>query len=192
MVKDLRERTGAGVLDCRKALEATGGDLDKAAELLIASGAAKAAKKAEREANEGRIESYVHPGSRVAVLVEVNCESDFVARTEAFASFAHEVALQIAFSQPEHVALEQVPPEALAARREEFRREALAEGKPEAVVERIVAGKLKKWQQDKILLDQHYVKDEDRTIADLLKQAVAQTGENIVIRRFVRFELGGQ
>jgi elongation factor Ts len=191
MVKELREKTGAGVLDCRKALDSAGGDMEKAEQLLIASGAGKAAKKAERTANEGRIEGYVHPGNRVAVLVEVNCESDFVARTEAFLTFAHDVALQIAFTSPQFVGMEQIPADVLAERTAAFRSEALADGKPEKIVDKIVEGKLKKWAQEACLLDQPFVKNEDVTIAELLKQTIAQTGENIVVRRFSRFELGG-
>ncbi len=189
MVKELREKTGAGVLDCRKALDAAGGDMNKAAAALIASGQAKAAKKAERVAKEGRIEGYVHPGNRVAVLVEVNCESDFVARTDNFLNFTHEVALQIAFTQPRYVSLEQVPAEEVEAQKAAFRQEAIAEGKPPQIADKIVEGKLKKWAQESCLLDQAFIKDEERTVRDLLKQAIAQTGENIVVRRFVRYEL---
>ena len=189
MVKELREKTGAGVLDCRKALDSAGGDMEKAEQLLIASGAGKAAKKAERVANEGRIEGYVHPGNRVAVLVEVNCESDFVARTEAFQAFAHEVALQIAFTKPVFVSLETVPAERLEAQKAEFRQEAIHDGKPAAIADKIVDGKMKKWVQDFCLLEQPFIKDEEKTVGELLKQAIAQTGENIIVRRFVRFEL---
>ncbi len=189
MVKDLRERTGAGVLDCRKALDSTGGDMDKAAEILIAAGAVKAEKKSERTTSEGRIEAYIHPGNRVAVMLEVNCESDFVARTEGFINFTHEVALQIAFTQPRYVSEESIPAEVIEAKKAEFRSEAIAEGKPERIADKVVEGKLKKWLQESVLLNQPFIKDEDRTIADLLQQAVAQTGENVVIRRFVRYEL---
>ena len=189
MVKELREKTGAGVLDCRKALDATGGDIDKAAEMLIASGAGKAAKKAERTANEGRIEGYVHPGNRVAVLVEVNCESDFVAATEGFINFAHNLALQIAFSQPSYVSEDQIPADVREAQKAAYRQEAIAEGKNETIADRVADGKLKKWLQDVVLFNQPYIKDPEVTIADLHKQIIAQTGENVVVRRFVRYEL---
>ncbi len=189
MVKDLREKTGAGVLDCRKALDSTGGDVEKATQILVAAGASKAAKKSERTTKEGRIEGYVHPGNRVAVLVEVNCESDFVARTEGFINFAHNLALQIAFSQPRFVSEDSIPAEARDSQKAAFRQEAVSEGKPENIADRIADGKMKKWLQEVVLLNQPFVKDPETTIADLLKQAIAQTGENIVVRRFVRYEL---
>lgn len=189
MVKELREKTGAGVLDCRKALDAAGGDVDKAAEMLIASGVGKAAKKAERTANEGRVEGYVHPGNRVAVLVEVNCESDFVARTEGFINFAHNLALQIAFSQPRYVSEDQIPADVREAQKAAYRQEAIAEGKNETIADRVAEGKMKKWLQDVVLFNQPYIKDPEVTIADLHKQIIAQTGENVVVRRFVRYEL---
>jgi len=189
MVKDLREKTGAGVLDCRKALDATGGDIDKAAEMLIASGAGKAAKKSERTTNEGRVEGYVHPGNRVAVLVEVNCESDFVAATEGFINFAHNLALQIAFSQPRYVSEEQIPADVREAQKAAYRQEAVAEGKNEMIADKVAEGKMKKWLQDVVLFNQPFIKDPEVTIADLHKQIIAQTGENVVVRRFVRYEL---
>jgi elongation factor Ts len=190
MVKELREATGAGVLDCRKALEQANGDMEKAAQILREKGAAAAAKKAGREAREGRIEGYVHPGNRIGVLVEVNCESDFVARTPQFQELAHELALHIAFANPRYVVPEEVPAETLEAVKAEFRRAALAEGKPEAVVDRIVEGRLKKFYEDTCLMEQLYVRDDNIRVRDLIQQAIARLGENIIVRRFVRYELG--
>lgn len=190
MVKELREATGAGVLDCRKALEQANGDMEKAAQILREKGAAAAAKKAGREAREGRIEGYVHPGNRIGVLVEVNCESDFVARTPQFQELAHELALHIAFANPRYVLPEEVPAETLETVKADFRRAALAEGKPEAVVDRIVEGRLNKFYEDTCLMEQLYVRDDSIRIRDLIQQAIARLGENIIVRRFVRYELG--
>jgi elongation factor Ts len=189
-IKELREATGAGVLDCKRALEAAGGEFEKAKAWLNEKGLATAAKKADRAANEGRIEVYVHPGNRVAVMVEVNCETDFVAKTEAFLSFAHEVALHIAFANPRYVDVADIPPEGAAAEQAKFRERALAEGKPERVVEKIVAGQMDSYYEENCLLRQPFVKDEKVTVGDLLKQVVAAIGENVVIRRFARYELG--
>ncbi len=190
MVKELREATGAGVLDCRKALEQADGDMEKAAQILREKGAAAAAKKAGREAREGRIEGYVHPGNRIGVLVEVNCESDFVARTPQFQELAHELALHIAFANPHYVLPEDIPAETLAAVKADFRQAALAEGKPEAIVDRIVEGRLKKFYEDTCLMEQFYVRDDKIKVRDLIQQAIARLGENIIVRRFVRYELG--
>ncbi len=190
LVKQLREATGAGVLECRKALEEHSGDLEKATAYLKEKGLAKAAKKAERVAKEGRIEVYAHPGNRVAVLVEVNCETDFVAKTDDFKSLAHELALRIAFSAPRYVKLEDVPADVVEAQRAAFRAEAAAAGKPEAVLDRIVQGKLDKFYDDACLLRQPYVKDDKVKVGDLITQAIAKIGENIVVRRFARYELG--
>jgi len=190
MVKELREATGAGVLDCRKALEAAGGDMQKAALILREKGMITAAKKAGREAREGRVEGYVHPGSRVGVLVEVNCETDFVARTASFQELAHEIALHIAFANPRYVTAEDVPADVLEAEKAKFRQEALSEGKPEAVIERIVEGRLKKFFEETCLMEQPYVRDDQQKVKALIHQAIAQFGENIVVRRFARFELG--
>ncbi len=190
MVKELREATGAGVLDCRKALEAAGGDMQKAALILREKGMIAAAKKAGREAREGRVEGYVHPGNRVGVLVEVNCETDFVARTASFQELAHEIALHIAFANPRYVTTEDVPADVLEAEKAKFRQEALSEGKPEAVIERIVEGRLKKFFEETCLMEQPYVRDDQQKVKELIHQAIAQFGENIVVRRFARFELG--
>jgi elongation factor Ts len=190
LVKQLREATGAGVLECRKALEEHGGDLEKATAYLKEKGLAKAAKKAERVAKEGRIEVYAHPGNRVAVLVEVNCETDFVAKTDDFKSLAHELALHIAFSAPRYVKFEDIPADVLEAQRTAFRAEAVTTGKPEAVLDRIVQGKLDKFYDEACLLRQPFVKDDKVKVGDLITQVIAKIGENIVVRRFARYELG--
>lgn len=191
-VKDLRELTGAGPLDCKKALETTNGDVDKAVELLREKGLAKAAKKlgAGRAMNEGIIESYQHFNRRLAVIVEVNCETDFVANTDQFRAFAKDVALHVANLKPEYVRREDVPEAIVEAERQLQRRRALEEGKPEAVVEKIVAGRMDKFYQEIVLLEQPFLKDDEKTIAQLLAETVAGVGESIEIRRFARFALG--
>jgi elongation factor Ts len=190
LIKQLREETGAGVLDCRKALETYNGDFTKAIEYLREKGLAKAAKRADREVLEGMLELYSHGNGRVGVMVEVNCETDFVARSAAFRKFAHEVALQIAAGAPKWVRVEDIPAEVLDQEREKARNLALAEGKPEKVIERIVDGKLEKFYNDNCLLRQTYVRDEEITLEDLRNQNIAAIGENIVIRRFARWEVG--
>ncbi len=190
MVKELREATGAGVLDCRKALEATGGDFEAAVAYLREKGLAEAAKKVDRTAREGIIEAYVHHGSRVGVILELNCETDFVARTEEFRNLAHELALHIAFANPRYLSRDRVPQEVIEEERRIYRTQALEEGKPESVVDRIVQGKLEKFFQSVCLLEQPFVKDEDRTVEQILKEHTALLGENIIVRRFVRYELG--
>jgi elongation factor Ts len=189
-VKELRDATGAGILDCRKALEQAGGDLEKAMEVLRERGLAKAAKRAEREASEGYLDLYSHGDGRVGVMVEVNCETDFVARSEAFRTFAHEVALQVAANDPQYIDVEDIPDDVLARQREEAHKFALQEGKPEHVAERIVEGRLEKFKDEVCLLRQAYIRDDSITIQDLLNQNIAAIGENIVIRRFVRWEVG--
>jgi elongation factor Ts len=189
-IKQLREETGAGVLDCRKALEQAGGDFNKALEYLREKGLATAAKRADREATEGMLELYSHGGGRVGVLVEVNCETDFVARSEAFRTFAHEVALQIAAGAPRYVRPEDIPADVLEQEREKARRFARDEGKPEAIIERIVEGRIEKFLNDVCLLRQPYIRDDSLTFDKLLLQNIAAIGENILIRRFVRWELG--
>jgi len=190
MVKELREATGAGVLDCRKALEATGGDFEAAVAYLREKGLAEAAKKVDRTAREGIIEAYVHHGNRVGVILELNCETDFVARTEEFRNLAHELALHIAFANPRYLSRDRVPQEVIEEERRIYRTQALEEGKPESVVDRIVQGKLEKFFQSVCLLEQPFVKDEDRTVEQILKEHTALLGENIIVRRFVRYELG--
>ncbi len=189
-VKELREATGAGVLECRKALQATNGDFEKAVAYLRERGLAAAAKKAGREAKDGVVELYSHGGGRVGVMVEVNCETDFVARTEQFRTFAHDLALHIAAANPRYLDAADVPAEVLDGERTIARNRALQEGKPEKVVDKIVEGRIEKFYQEVCLLKQPFVKDEGLTVADLLKQTIAAIGENVIIRRFARWELG--
>jgi elongation factor Ts len=189
-IKELREATSAGVLECRKALEQAHGDMEKAAAILKEKGLAKAAKKSERTTKDGRVELYAHPGNRMGVMLEVNCESDFVARTEGFKSLVHDLALHIAFSNPKYIRPEDIPADVLEAQRAAFKVEALATGKPEAVLDRIVQGKLDKYYDDTCLLRQPFVKDDKVKIGDMVTNAIATIGENIVVRRFVRYELG--
>ncbi len=189
-IKELRQATGAGILDCRNALEQTNGDLEKAAVILRESGLAKAAKRADRETSAGVIELYSHGDQRLGVMVEVNCETDFVARTDEFREFAHEMALQVAANDPGWIRVEDVPEEVLEEEREYSRKQALADGKPEAVVERIVEGKLDKFLAERCLLQQAYIREDSRTVEDVLQDVIAATGENIAIRRFARWSLG--
>ena len=189
-IKLLREETGAGVLECRKALETYEGDIEKAIEYLREKGLAKVAKRADREVREGMLELYSHGNGRVGVMVEVNCETDFVARSESFRKFAHEVALQIAAGAPKYIRIEDIPTEILDEERQKARTLALVEGKPEKVIERILEGKLEKYYNDNCLLRQTYVRDDSITLEDLRNQHVAALGENIVIRRFARWEVG--
>jgi elongation factor Ts len=184
LIKELRARTGAGVMDCRTAVEQSGGDLEKAVELLRARGLATAAKKASRTASEGLVEAYVHAGGRVGALVEVNCETDFVARTEEFKRLAHDVALQVTAAAPEYVSREAIPPDVVEKQRQEFAQELV--GKPAAAVE----GRLAKWFTDVVLLEQPFIRDENKRVGDLLTEAIAKFGENILVRRFARFKLG--
>lgn len=189
-VKTLREKTGAGMLDCKKALEEAGGDLTKAAALLREKGLSAAAGKAGRVATEGLVESYIHGGGRIGVLVEVNCETDFVAKTEPFKEFVRDIAMQIAAANPKFLRREDVPQDVLDAEKEILRNQALNEGKPANIVERMVEGRIKKYYEDNCLLEQSFVKDQDKTIATLLNEKIAAIGENISIRRFTRYELG--
>jgi elongation factor Ts len=189
-IKALREETGVGILDCRKALENANGDIDKALEVLREKGLATVARRGERETSEGVLDLYSHGDGRVGVMVEVNSETDFVARSEKFREFAHEIALQIAASAPSYIRVDDVPEQVLEQRRQIEREEALAEGKPEEIVERIVEGRIKKFLDEACLLRQDYIRDDNLTIEQLLLQNVAAIGENIVIRRFVRWELG--
>jgi elongation factor Ts len=189
-VKELRESTGAGVLDCRKALQENNGDFDKAVAFLREKGLAAAAKKVGREAREGAVELYSHGGGRVGVMVEVNCETDFVARTEQFRAFAHDLALQVAAANPRYLDLADVPAEVVEGEKTIARNRAIQEGKPEKVLDKIVEGRMEKFYQEVCLLQQPFVKDESLTIAELLKQTVATIGENVIVRRFARWELG--
>lgn len=189
-IKELRANTGVGILECRKALEEAGGDYEKAMNILRERGLAQAVKRSDRETSEGVLELYSHGNGRVGVMLEVNSETDFVARSEAFRKFAHEVALQIAAAAPQYVREEDIPEEVLGEQRAKARNRALDEGKPEAVVDRIVDGKLQKFKDEVCLLRQPYIRDEDITVENLLHQNIAAIGENIVIRRFVRWEVG--
>lgn len=189
-VKTLRERTGAGILDCRKALEANEGDFDKAVDWLRAKGLAAVAKKAGRVASEGVVGSYIHAGGKIGVLVEINCETDFVARTEKFQALVKEMCLQIAAHSPAYVAIEDVPADDLAREKAVQKAKVLEEGKPEAVAERIVEGRLKKFYEENCLLEQVYFRDESKRMKDLVTEAVQTTGENIKVRRFVRLVMG--
>lgn len=190
MVKELREQTGAAVLDCKKVLEETGGDFDKAKELLTQKGLAQAAKKADREASEGIVEAYQHAGGRVGVLVEVNCETDFVAKTDQFQALVRDLALHIAFANPQYLDEESVPAEVVSAQQTVFRAEAEETGKPAEVVGKIVEGKMAKFYEEVCLLNQPFVKDDEMTVGEKVTASVAELQENIRIRRFARFELG--
>ncbi|MCA9948220.1 MAG: translation elongation factor Ts [Anaerolineales bacterium] len=190
MVKELRGATGAGVLEAKKALEATNGDYDKAVDLLREKGAARAAKRSHREASEGIIEMYSHPGNRVGVILELNCETDFVARNEQFQTLAHDLALHIAAMNPKYLSREDVDQTELDRETEVLKNQALAEGKPENIVERIVMGRLNKFYEEFCLLDQKFVKDDSLTIQQLITDSIRTTGENIKVRRFARYELG--
>ncbi len=190
-VAELRGRTGAGMMDCKRALEEAGGDLEKAVDVLRKKGAAKADTRAGREASEGLVDAYIHFNGRVGVLVEVNCETDFVARTEDFKQLVRDVALHIASAKPLAVRVEDLPAELVARERKIYEAQAAEEKKPDAVKAKIVEGRLKKFFEEAALLEQKFVKDDTRTVGDLVKALVAKTGENIRIRRFARFELGG-
>jgi len=190
MVKELREATAAGILDCRKALQESDGDFDKAVDYLREKGMAKAAKRMDRAANEGLVYAYIHGGGRIGVLVEVNCETDFVARTDEFKGFVSDVAMQIAAMSPEYVSRGDVPESVLEHERSVYRAQALEEGKPEKIVGRIIEGRMTKFYQQVCLLEQDFIRDEDFTIEELLKTQITKIGENIVIRRFSRFQLG--
>jgi elongation factor Ts len=189
-VKELRDRTGVSMMDCKKALGETGGDLDKAVEHLRKMGASSAAKKAGREASEGLVESYIHPGGRVGVLMEVNCETDFVARTEDFKGLVRNLAMQVAATRPLCVRREEVPADLVAKEREIYAEQMRIEGKPAAVIEKIVEGKMGRFYSEQCLLDQPYIRDPERTVDQLVKDTIAKIGENVVVRRFARFELG--
>jgi len=191
LVAELRARTGAGMMDCKRALAATGGELEQAIDLLRKQGAAKADKRAGREASEGMIEAYVHHNGRVGVLVEVNCETDFVANTAEFRQLAKDLTHQIAATAPIALRREDIPPEVVAREREIYRAQVEQEKKPEHVRDKIVEGRLNSFYEERVLLEQKFVKDGSKTIGDMVKELAAKTGENVVVRRFVRFERGG-
>jgi len=189
MIKELREATGAGVLDCKKALEAADGDLQKATEALRKKGLSKAAKKASRTTADGRVETYVHPGDKLGVMIEVDCETDFVARTDDFKSLCHELAMQVAASSPQWVSREDVPADVVAKESEVYMAQVPA-GKPEHIVERIIEGKMGKFYGENCLMEQAYIRDDEKTISQLVTETIAKLGENIVIKRFARFQIG--
>ena len=190
MVKELRERTGAGMLDCKKMLVEANGDMDKAIDLLREKGLAAAAKKAGRIAAEGLVDSYIHMGGKIGVLVEVNCETDFVANTDRFKALCHDIAMHIAAAKPEFLDKADVPTDNLEKEKEVLRAQALNEGKPEKIVERMVEGRIEKYYKEVCLMEQPFVKDPDKTIRDLISEATVAIGEKISVRRFVRFERG--
>ena len=189
-VMTLRQRTGAGMMDCKSALNETNGDMEKAIDYLREKGIAKAAKKAGRIAAEGIVDSYIHMGGKVGVLLEVNCETDFVARGDQFKALVHDIAMHIAASKPEYLAPEDVPAEVLEHEKDILRAQAREEGKPEAIIEKMVEGRIKSYYEDNCLLNQKFVKDTSKTIGELVIEATAQIGEKIAVRRFVRFEMG--
>ena len=190
-VRQLREMTGAGMMECKKALSETGGDLNKAIDALRKAGIAKADKRADRAASQGRIESYVHD-SRIGVLIEVNCETDFVARTDDFKVLCKDLAMQVAAAAADYVRREDVPAERLARERDIYAEQVKKEGKPAAIVDKIVDGKLNKFYAEVCLMEQPFIKDDKRTVGDLVKETSSKTGENVVVRRFVRFRLGAE
>ena len=189
-VKLLREKTAAGIMDCKKALAESEGNIDQAVEWLRKRGIARAAKFAEKKATEGLIHAYIHPGGRIGVIIEVNCETDFVARTDDFKNLVNDIALQIVATGPIGLAREDIPQEVVDKEKEIYRSMALAEGKPEKVLDKIVEGRLVKFYEDACLMEQIFVKDQEKRIGDLVKELSGKTGENIVVRRFVRFQLG--
>lgn len=192
LVKKLREKTGAGMMDCKRALEKADGDMDKATDYLREHGMAQAAKKASRIAKEGIIYSYIHPGDKLGALLELNCETDFVARTEDFKLLSKDIAMQIAATNPLVVLRSDLKPETLEKEKEIYQTQAKSEGKPEKIIERIVEGKLEKYFQEVCLLEQPFVKDQDRSVKDRIDETIAKLGENITVKRFVRFRLGDE
>jgi elongation factor Ts len=190
VVKELREKTGAGMMDCKKALSETGGDLDKAVDYLRQKGLAAAAKKADRAATDGAVAAYVHPGGKIGVLVEINCETDFVARTAEFQGLLKDIAMQVAAANPRFVRREDVSTEEFEKEKAIYRQQALETGKPEKVIDKIVDGKMERFYSEVCLLEQSFIKDPDKKVADIMNEAVARLGENIQVRRFARYHLG--
>jgi elongation factor Ts len=190
MVKELRGETGAGVLDCKNMLVETDGDMEEAIKRLREKGMAKAAKKVGREANDGLIGHYIHGGDRVAGLIEVNCETDFVARTPEFQAFVHDMAMHVVAAAPKYLSMDDIPPEVVEQEKADIRQEMADQNKPERVMDRIIEGKMRKFYEDNCLLEQRFIKDEDKTIGQLVTEMIATLGENIVLRRFARFEVG--
>jgi elongation factor Ts len=190
LVKELREQTGAGLLDCQKALGEAQGDKDRAIKLLRERGLAKAAKKSVRAATDGSIGAYIHPGGKIGVLIEVNCETDFVAKTAEFQQLVKDLAMQVAAAAPRYVTREEVPAAELESEREIYRKQALQSGKPEKVIERIIDGQVERFYKDVCLLEQPFIKQSDRTVDEIVKEAIVRFGVNVAVRRFARFELG--
>jgi elongation factor Ts len=190
LIKELREKTGVGIMDCKEALKECGGDIDKSVDYLRKKGIATAKKRGSRTASEGQIQSYIHAGGKIGVMVEVNCETDFSAKTDAFSEFTKDLAIQIAATNPISIDRENLPADVLEKEKEIYASQARDSGKPENVIEKIVGGKLNKFYSEACLLEQPFVKNPDIKIQDLLNELVAKTGENIIIRRFVRFQLG--
>ncbi len=190
MVKELREKSGAGMMDCKKALAETGGDMQKAFDFLRQKGLAAAAKKADRVASDGAVGAYVHAGGKIGVLVEINCETDFVARTTEFQTLLKDIAMQIAAVNPRYVRREEVTVAELDKEKEIYRQQALESGKPEKVIDKIVEGKIDKFYSEVCLLEQAFIKDQDKKVVDVINDAIARLGENIQVRRFARYNLG--
>lgn len=190
LVKELRDRTGAGMMDCKKALQETNGDVEAAVDYLRAKGILKAAKKTGRATKEGIIGAYIHPGDKLGVLIEVNCETDFAARTEKFMELVRNLAMQVAAANPICVRREEVPPDVLEREKQIYRAQALESGKPEKVIEKMIEGKLEKFYKENCLMEQSYIRDPEKTIEDVIKEAIATIGENIRVARFVRYQLG--
>ena len=190
MVKELREKTGAGMMDCKRALASSDGDLEKAVTILREQGLSRAAKKASREAREGLITAYIHPGDKLGVMLEINCETDFVARTDDFKALCKDMAMQVAAANPLVVHRDNLDAELVNKEKEIFKSQALNEGKPEKIIDKIIAGKLEKYFQEVVLLEQAFIKDQDKTIGDIINEAIAKFGENIQIKRFIRYRLG--
>ncbi|HNW96051.1 MAG TPA: translation elongation factor Ts [Anaerolineaceae bacterium] len=190
MIKELREKTGCGIMDCRSALEKSNGNMEQAMMELREKGLKTAEKRADRVASEGRLEVYVHSDGRLVVMVELNCETDFVAKTASFQELAHEIALQIAAAQPTYISEADIPAEVIEAETKAVAERVRAEGKPEAIIPKIVDGYMKKFKDEKVLLNQKYIRDESKTVADLITDKVSSLGENLIVRRFVRWALG--
>lgn len=189
-VKELRDKTGAGMMDCKRALEEANGDMEKAVDVLRKKGVAKAEKKSSRAANEGLITSYIHPGGRIGVLLEINCETDFVAKTDDFQNLANDIAMQIAAMSPLALSRDDVDETVIEKEKDIYKEQALQEGKPEHIVDKIINGRLEKFYSQVTLLEQPFVKDTDKSVSELITEAVAKLGENIAVSRFVRYELG--
>jgi len=190
LIKELREKTGAGMMDCKQALEETGGDMEKAVDVLRKKGAAVAAKRADKETNQGVVEAYVHAGGRIGAMVELNCETDFVAKTPDFKSLAHDIAMQIAAMSPRYIAREHIEKSVIEKELEIFKTQAQNNGKPAQIAEKVAQGRLDKFYEEVCLMEQSFIKDSGKTIKDLLDEATAKVGERISIRRFMRYHLG--